>query len=77
MHSGTFEFSETLVDCVRCFSNPENVHNFAVMMRWPDGVICPFCKGTEHSFLTTRKTWQCKTCKKQFSVKVKTIFEES
>ncbi len=46
-------------------------------LRWPDGPVCPRCEGTEHSFLTTRRLWKCKGCKKQFSVKVGTIFEDS
>jgi transposase-like protein len=31
----------------------------------------------QHSFLTTRRLWKCKACKRQFSVKVGTIFEDS
>lgn len=31
----------------------------------------------DHSYLTTRRVWKCKGCKKQFSVKVGTIFEDS
>ena len=39
--------------------------------------VCPKCGGVEHSYLTTRRVWKCKACKKQFSVKVGTIFEDS
>jgi transposase-like protein len=46
-------------------------------LRWPDGPTCPRCEGTQHSYLTTRRVWKCKACKKQFSVKVGTIFEDS
>jgi transposase-like protein len=46
-------------------------------MRWPDGVSCPFCGSAEYSFLTTRQLWKCKGCKKQYSVRVGTIFEDS
>src|SRR5439155_18814196 len=38
---------------------------------------CPKCQGKELSFLSTRRLWKCKGCKKQFSVKVGTIFEDS
>jgi transposase-like protein len=34
-------------------------------------------KDASHSYLTTRRLWKCKACKKQFSVKVGTIFEDS
>jgi len=39
--------------------------------------VCPRCQGTDHSFLTTRRIWKCKGCKRQFSVRVGTIFEDS
>jgi transposase-like protein len=31
----------------------------------------------EYSYLTTRRIWKCKGCKKQYSVKLGTIFEDS
>ena len=30
-----------------------------------------------HSFISTRRLWFCKGCKKQFTLKVGTIFEDS
>ena len=39
--------------------------------------VCPRCGATEYSYLTTRRVWKCKACKKQYSVKVGTIFEAS
>jgi transposase-like protein len=68
---------KTLQDAITYFADPKNAFDFAVEMRWPDGVFCPFCDGKKHSFLTTRQLWKCKTCKKQFSVRVGTIFEDS
>ncbi len=35
------------------------------------------CGSQEHSYLKTRRLWKCKACKKQYSVKVGTIFEDS
>jgi hypothetical protein len=31
----------------------------------------------DYSYLTTRRVWKCKACKRQYSVKVGTVFEES
>jgi len=59
------------------FSDEQTAWLFAVNLRWPNGPVCPFCQGKEHSFLSTRRTWQCKTCGKQFSVKKGSIFEDS
>ncbi|MEP7149705.1 MAG: IS1595 family transposase [Acidobacteriota bacterium] len=51
---------------------------FVASLRWSDGEpVCPNCAGTEHSFLSTRLIWKCKACKKQFSVKYNTLFEDS
>ena len=46
-------------------------------MRWPNGVECPNCDSKELSYLSTRRVWKCKACKKQFSVKVGSIMEDS
>jgi hypothetical protein len=35
------------------------------------------CDSKEHSFISTRRIWFCKGCKKQFTVKVGSIFEDS
>lgn len=67
----------TLLEATRMFADPDVAWQYAVNLRWPNGVICPFCSGVRHSFLSTRKTWQCKTCNKQFSVKKGSIFEDS
>lgn len=68
---------QTLQQAIVYFSDKDVAHQYLVDTRWPDGVECPYCKGKEHSYITTRKTWQCKSCKKRFTVKVGTIFEDS
>lgn len=69
---------KSLVEAIRHFADPQVCHEFMVDMRWPDGkVICPRCECDKVGFIKTRRTWQCKGCKKQFSVKLGTIFEDS
>jgi transposase-like protein len=68
---------ETLLEAVRYFSDLDVSTEFVAKLRWPDGPVCPRCKSTEHSYLTTRRIWKCKGCQKQFSVKLGTIFEDS
>lgn len=47
-------------------------------MKWPNGrPVCPRCSSKKSSFLKTRLLWKCLACKKQYSVKVGTIFEDS
>lgn len=69
---------KTLQETIKYFSDDLVCVNFVALMRWDDGIaVCPKCASTETSFLSTRKIWKCKDCKKQFSVKVGTIFEDS
>ena len=69
---------KTLLAAVKYFADPEVAHTFVAALRWPDGIaVCPRCEGKRHSFLRTRLVWKCLDCKKQFSVKVGTIFEDS
>ncbi len=68
---------QTLQQAIVYFSDLDIAHRYLVDLRWSDGVVCPHCAGLEHSYTTTRKIWRCKSCKKQFSVKVGTIFEGS
>jgi transposase-like protein len=72
------EMPKTLQDAIVFFSDDLLCVQFVAALRWPDGVpVCPNCNNNTTSFLTTRKIWKCKACKKQFSVKVGTIFEDS
>src|SRR3954451_19830798 len=67
----------SLVEAIRYFSDLDVCTEYVAGLRWPNGPICPRCGGVEYSYLTTRRIWKCKACKRQFSVKVGTIFEDS
>jgi transposase-like protein len=67
----------SLIEAIRYFSDQDVCVQFVAQLRWPDGPVCPSCGGTEHSYLKSRRLWKCKACKRQFSVKVGTIFEDS
>jgi transposase-like protein len=62
---------------VRYFSDVDVAGEYVASLRWPDGRVCPRCGSREHSYLSTRRLWKCKACKRQFSVKVGTVFEGS
>jgi transposase-like protein len=68
---------QTLIEAVRCFSDIDVCTEFVARLRWSNGPVCPRCGGTEYSYITTRRLWKCKACKRQYSVKVGTIFEDS
>ena len=69
---------ETLTGAIRYFGDMNKCHEFMVTMRWPSGVRCPHC-GSENvgKLVMPRRVWNCKGCRKQFTVKVGTIFEDS
>jgi transposase-like protein len=74
----TDKLPEGLVAATRYFSTENHCHEFMTEMRWPKGVECPRCGSKDiGKFVETRRIWNCKGCKKQFSAKVGTIFEDS
>ncbi len=86
----TAELPQTKVEAIRYFGDEAKAHAFLVGMRWPDGVRCPRCESVHvsnmsESTVTSKRTgkkmvrrlWNCLDCKKQFTAKVKTIFEDS
>ncbi|HEY7501531.1 MAG TPA: IS1595 family transposase [Vicinamibacterales bacterium] len=71
---------KTLQAAIVYFSDPENAFAEMVKFRWPDGIVkCPTCGSTDVYFTKSRRIWQCKNdhAKRQFSVKIGSIMEDS
>lgn len=71
---------ETLIEAIQFFSDKDACQDFMVAMRWPDGIVaCPACGRTDVRYLANQHRWECKEKhpKRQFSVKVGSIFEDS
>jgi transposase-like protein len=70
---------KTLQEAIQYFSDEDNCLDYLVSKRWPRGVVCPTCGSTKVGFLRNQRRWQCATKhpKRQFSIKVGTIFEDS
>lgn len=72
------EFPETLQGVIKYFADDERAFEYMKQVRWPDGAVtCFHCGSARNSFVSTRKIWTCKECKKQFSIRRGTIFEDS
>ena len=69
----------TLMEAIRYFSDPDRCLEFAVKLRWPDGVTCPTCGCKEILFWLPAASGNASVNheRRQFSVKVGTIFEDS
>ena len=72
---------KTLIEAVRYFSDLSVCHEYMRKIKWPDGkVTCPECGCERVGEIATRPGMlRCntKSCQKQFSYKVGTIFESS
>ncbi len=77
----TADEPQSLQEAILYFSNPENCLTYLVARRheWKAGVVCPTCGSKTVGFLKNQLRWQCSNRhpKRQFSVKVGTIFEDS
>ena len=77
----------TLDDIQLRFGTDEKARRYLEEIRWPNGVVCPHCKNTNHKRIWEIKEnqskniraglYHCAECKKQFTVTVGTIFEDS
>ena len=75
---GNVKAPATLMEAIQYFSDPLTCVQFFAALRWENGeAVCPRCQSKRTSFLSTRLMWKCLDCKKQFSIKVGTIFEDS
>ena len=70
----------TLLEAVKYFADPDNCLEYLKVRRWPKGIVsCPACGNTHVRFDRKRRVWTCNTkhARRQFSIKVGTIFEDS
>jgi transposase-like protein len=69
---------QTLIEAVEYFSDQKICFAAMLAVKWPDGKpICPKCGHDEAYIIKTRALLDCKSCRKTYSVKVGTIFEDS
>jgi len=68
--------------------NEDDARKYFELLRWPNGPICPACGVIPNAYrllptLSKKDThvrdgvWKCRDCRKQFTVTVGTIFEDS
>lgn len=77
METANLNNKSGLLEAIRYFSDPMVCLDSVSKVKWPKGPECPRCQSKRLSFLKTRLMWTCLQCRKQFSVKVGTIFEDS
>ena len=70
-HDSLFALMEAFPDEESCIRHLEE-------LRWPTVIICPRCSSSRKIYRVARSyIFKCSDCRKQFSVRKGTIFEES
>lgn len=59
------------------FPDEESATRFFEEQIWGDTPICPYCNSKETSPRKSRKGHRCRNCRKDFTIRVGTIFENS
>jgi transposase-like protein len=72
----------TLIQIQEKFSTPDKAREYLEALHWPNGPVCPHCGEAKHiGALSGAKVRaglkKCYACRKQFTVTVGTVFEDS
>ena len=67
----------SLYQLLTAFPTEESCIKHLEMLRWPHGIICPWCGASRKVYRRQRGVYKCSDCAKEFSVRKGTIFEES
>jgi transposase-like protein len=68
---------ETLFQMMAAFPDEQSAIDHFTAIRWRDGAYCPLCGSTKVYHFADKRTHKCGDCRKRFSIKVGTIFEDS
>ena len=80
MESKAMSEPKSLQEAIIYFANPDNCIDYLAIRRWSNGiVICPTCGSDKVKFSDKRRTWTCAKhhSKREFSIKVGTVMEDS
>ena len=67
-----------LIDFQMKFTDEQACRNWLADKRWGENnAICPHCKSNNYCKHSSRDIYTCKDCKKQYTVRVGTVFEDS
>lgn len=69
---------KSLLEAVRYYTDPKVCFETMLAVKWPDGkIVCPKCNCEQVGVIRSRSMYCCKGCRKQFSARLGTIFEDS
>ena len=68
---------DTLFQMMAAFPDEQAAIDHFRAIRWADGAYCPLCGSTRVYHFSDKRSHKCGDCRKRFSIKVGTIFEDS
>lgn len=68
---------DTLFEMMSAIPDEQSAIEHFTAIRWKDGAFCPHCGSTRVYHFSDNRTHKCGDCRKRFSIKVGTIFEDS
>ena len=68
---------ETLFQMMSAFPDEQSAVDHFTAIRWKQGAFCPLCGSTKVYHFSDQRTHKCGDCRKRFSIKVGTIFEDT
>ena len=70
------DYPKTIAEFEKRFATESACRDYLFLLRWPDGFVCPRCKG-QKNWLTDRGLLVCSTCGYHASLRAGTIFQSS
>jgi transposase-like protein len=67
----------SVIELMTYFKDEKTCLEFIEKWRWKDGIKCVHCKHDKICRFSDGKRFECKSCKKRFTAKVGTIFQNS
>lgn len=62
-------------------TDPEAARAYLESRRWPDGPVCPRCASSQVWRISSASSrpglWKCGGCRRQFTVTIRTLFEDT
>jgi len=68
---------DTLMQLMAALPDEQAAIDHFTAIRWKAGAYCPLCGSTRVYHFSDQRTHKCGDCRKRFSIKVGTIFEDS
>ena len=74
---GRPEFPRTILEFQSTFGDEQACMDYLFECRWPEGFVCPRCKGRAAWPIVARKLWECSSCHYQVSLTAGTVLHKT